>query len=264
MRSALLAILCVFAGCRSEAPSAQPTAATQESPCRAQLFEEARFTVCSAKGGTIEVRTSGPDDRPYRSFAGLEAALGPRARQVAFAMNAGMFDEDGHAIGLLVEDGKQLHPINRREGGGNFHMMPNGVFLVRRDGTAQVVTSADYSASPEIAFATQSGPMLVIGGKLHPAFEPDGRSRHIRNGVGIALDGTALFVISADPVSFGKFARLFRDVLKVRDALYFDGAVSSLWDPASGRMDSHSELGPMVGVFRPAASAPGRRGRATP
>jgi uncharacterized protein YigE (DUF2233 family) len=245
-------LLLLLAGCREASPGSQATAETppQDSACRTQLFEEARFTVCSAKGGRIEVRTSGADGRPYRSFAALQGALAARAEQVAFAMNAGMFDEQGHAIGLLIEDGKELHAINRREGGGNFHLLPNGVFLVRRGGTAEVVASGEYRGSTNIMFATQSGPMLVIDGKLHAAFEPDGASRHVRNGVGIAPDGTALFVISADPVSFGKFARFYRDALKVGDALYFDGSVSSLWDPANGRMDSHTGLGPLVVVFR--------------
>ncbi len=166
-------------------------------------------------------------------------------------MNAGMFDENGHAIGLLVEDGRQIRAINRRKGGGNFHLMPNGVFLVRRDGTAEVVTSEDYAPSKDVLFATQSGPMLVIDGKIHPAFDADGTSRHFRNGVGIAHDGTPVFVISADPVSFGKFARFYRDRVKAQDALFFDGAVSSLWDPAAHRMDSNAPLGPMVVVFRP-------------
>jgi uncharacterized protein YigE (DUF2233 family) len=179
-------------------------------------------------------------------------------------MNAGMFGEEGHAIGLLIEGGKQRHAINRREGGGNFHLMPNGVFLVREDGRAQVVKSADFKASDDIVFATQSGPMLLIEGKLHPAFEPDGRSRYVRNGVGIAPDGAPLFVISEQPVSFGKLARLFRDGLHARNALYFDGSVSSLWDPANGRQDSFTPLGPMVVVFRDAVSAPDREGRATP
>ena len=106
--------------------------------------------------------------------------------------------------------------------------------------------------------------MLVIDGKLHPAFVHDGRSRHVRNGVGVAPDGTPVFVISADPVSLGKFARFYRDAIKAKDALFFDGAVSSLWDPANARRDAHSELGPMVVVFRPAASAPGREDRARP
>ena len=234
------------------------TAAAPERPrssCAQRLFEGSRFTVCAEKAGGVEVRTSAPDGRPYRSFAALEAALG--TRPVAFAMNAGMFDEQGRAIGLLVEDGKQLRAINTRKGGGNFHLLPNGVFLVRRDGPAAVITARDYAPAKDIDFATQSGPMLVIAGKLHPKFEPDGQSRNIRNGVGIAPDGTAVFAISEDFVSLGKFARFFRDSLKAKNALYFDGSVSSLWDPAVARRDSGAELGPMVVVFKPAASAPG-------
>ena len=92
--------------------------------------------------------------------------------------------------------------------------------------------------------------MLVIDGKLHPAFDRDGTSRHIRNGVGIGPQGTPLFVISDGPVSLGKFARFYRDELKVRNALFFDGAVSALWDPANGRRDLTKPLGPMVIVVQ--------------
>ena len=260
MRSAFLPILLLAASCGDAAPSRELPA----SACADRSFEGSRFTVCGLKGGKVQIRTSAASGVPYRSFAALEATLGKRAEQVAFAMNAGMFDEQGKAIGLLVEDGRQLRAINRRKGGGNFHMLPNGVFLVRADGTAEVMASGEYRTSKGIAFATQSGPMLVINGKLHPAFEPDGQSRNIRNGAGIAPDGTPLFVISAELVSFGKLARFFRDGLKAKDALYFDGSVSALWDPANGRRDSHAEIGPMVVVFRSAASAPGREGRATP
>ena len=246
MRPMLLACL-LLAACQSEQPSA---ATAPPSPCRGATFEQSRFTVCSAKSGKMEIRTSDAAGNPYRTFAALEAALGERGKHVAFAMNAGMFDEEGDAIGLLIEDGEELHAINRREGGGNFHMLPNGVFLVRGDGSAEVVTSEEFEPSDAIAFATQSGPMLLIDGELHPDFEHDGRSRHFRNGVGIAPDSTPMFVISQDPVSFGKMARFFRDHLRVEDALYFDGAVSSLWDPANGRRDTHSPLGPMVVVFK--------------
>lgn len=106
--------------------------------------------------------------------------------------------------------------------------------------------------------------MLVIGGRLHPKFAPDGSSRHIRNGVGVTMNGRALFAISEGPVSLGRFARFFRDGLKTPNALFFDGAVSSLWDPANGRQDSHTQLGPIVVAFRPAASAPDREAPARP
>ena len=185
-----------------------------------------------------------------RSFSALQSRLGPRADDVAFAMNAGMFDDAGAPIGLFVEDGRTVRAINRRAGGGNFHLMPNGVFLIRKDGHAQVVTSAAYKPAPDIAFATQSGPMLVIDGALHPKFNADGPSRYVRNAVGIGPDGKPLFVITTDVVSFGKLARFFRDRLKVKNALYLDGSVSSLWDPANGRMDDFTDLGPIIVALR--------------
>jgi uncharacterized protein YigE (DUF2233 family) len=214
------------------------------------MFEGSQFTVCEAGDGKIELIAASAKERPVRRFADVEASLGGRAARVAFAMNAGMYDQDGRPIGLAIAEGKQKHPINRRKGGGNFHLMPNGVFQVRRDGSAQIVTSDNWTASPDVRLATQSGPMLVINGKVHPAFDPDGSSRFIRNGVGIGASGRPVFVISDDAVSLGKFARFFRDQLKSRNALFFDGAVSALWDPANGRRDLTKPLGPMVVVFK--------------
>jgi uncharacterized protein YigE (DUF2233 family) len=250
----LLLLLLLSSCSQSSPPPAKPASA-----CHQERFEDSSFTVCDPKGSTIEIRTG------HRSFASLQVALGGRAKDVAFAMNAGMFDEQGRPIGLMIENGRQVHAINRREGGGNFHLMPNGVLLLRQDGTAEVIESSRYKPAPDIAYATQSGPMLLIDGKLHPKFEADGQSRFTRNGVGIGADGKPVFVISESAVSFGKLARFLRDRLSVRDALFFDGSVSSLWDPANNRMDSFAELGPMVVVFRPsAASKPDRASPARP
>jgi uncharacterized protein YigE (DUF2233 family) len=251
MLRGLLVVLVLLTACGSASPTQFP-----DSPCEIRSFEGSRFTVCSVSHGRVEVM-SGSGAAPARTFADLEKSLGVGAANVAFAMNAGMFDEQGRAIGLLVENGKQLHAINLHRGGGNFGLLPNGVFLVRASGTAEVVTGDRYRPSPDIRFATQSGPMLVIDGKLHPKFDPDGESRNIRNGVGIAPNGTPMFVISNDSVSFGKLARFFRDDLKAQNALYFDGAVSSLWDPADERRDMHDQLGPMVVVFKGEASKAG-------
>ena len=251
MRRLFPLLLLLVCACRSEAASeSEPQTSNVEAPCHDKLFEQSRFTVCSLVDGEVQVRTADANGQPYRSFTALEDALGEKADQVAFAMNAGMFDEDGNAIGLLIEEGKEVHAINRREGSGNFHLQPNGVFLVRRDGSSAVVESEEFKPADTIAFATQSGPMLLIDGKMHPRFDQDGESRHFRNGVGIGSDGTPLFTISEEPVSFGKFARFYRDALGVKNALYFDGAVSSLWDPANDRRDLNAPLGPMVVVFR--------------
>ena len=246
MRAFLISAL-ILAGCAKTGAAAE----AQPSSCQAQMFEESRFTVCDPDKGRLELVAAGPRETAIRRLADLESGLGPKADNVAFAMNAGMYDDNGRPIGLAIVDGGQKHAINRRKGGGNFHLMPNGVFQVRKNGRAEIVTSDSWQPSPDIRFATQSGPMLVIDGRLHPAFEPDGMSRNIRNGVGVTTGGKALFVISDDAVSFGKFARFFRDRLKSRNALFFDGSVSALWDPVNGRRDLTKPLGPMVVAFKP-------------
>ncbi len=231
---ALLAAACSDGSARSALPP---------SPCAEQRFEGAGFIVCTpASAAKLKLVAAAPNEIAKRAFRDL--GLDPA--KVAFAMNAGMYDESGRPIGLAIVEGRQVHRISLRPGGGNFGMKPNGVFLVRRDGRAEIVTSERFKPDKSIRFATQSGPMLVIDGKLHPRFKPDGDSINIRNAVGIAPGGRPLFVISTDPVSFGRMARFFRDRLKTRNALYFDGSVSSLWDPANGRMDVVTELGPII------------------
>ncbi len=165
-------------------------------------------------------------------------------------MNAGMYDDRGMPIGLYVEKGRERRKLNLRDGPGNFHMKPNGVLAIGRDGKLAILTSEQWAARARKPYwATQSGPMLVIHGRIHPLIRPNGDSLYVRNGVGLADARHAWFVISDGPVSFGRFARLFRDGLGCREALYFDGAVSSLWDPAAGRRDSSHQLGPMIAVL---------------
>jgi prepilin-type processing-associated H-X9-DG protein len=257
VRRLALAFLCLTA-CGSTAPKPQWPA----SSCHVAVFEASRFTICDPGKGELRLVAAARDEQPKRSFAELMATF-PTDR-VAFAMNAGMFGEDGRPIGLAIVDGRQVHALNTRDGGGNFHLKPNGVFLLSRGGMAAIVTSGAFKQSADIALATQSGPMLVIDGKLHAGFDPDGSSRFIRNGVGIAPDGRPLFVISNEVVSFGKLARFFHDGLRARNALYFDGSVSSLWDPATGRQDTGVPLGPMIVALKPLASAPGHEGHARP
>lgn len=186
--------------------------------------------------------------------------LGGEVRALRFAMNAGMYDEEGRPIGLYVEGGAPRHRLNLRQGPGNFHLLPNGVFAVDDRGRVSVTPSRLFARTKRpVRWATQSGPMLVIGGKLHPRFDTDGPSRLVRNGVGVAGPRTAWFAISEEGVSFGRFARLFRDALGCTDALYLDGTVSSLWDPGAGRKDGYSSLGPMIAVFGPKRPLTSRR-----
>jgi uncharacterized protein YigE (DUF2233 family) len=245
VRFFFLFLLICLAGCgQGDASARQP-----QSYCRQQIFQGSRFTVCDNKGGELGLFAASPGEKPMRSFSELQSKVD--ASKVAFAMNAGMFDSAGRPIGMATVDGRPVHKVNTRDGYGNFHLKPNGVFMITCGGNAAVYQSDAiplFRCAPRLT--SQSGPMLVIDGKLHPKLQPDGTSQYIRNGVGVRA-GSALFVISQDPVSLGKFARFFRDALKTPNALYFDGSVSSLWDPADGRQDNQAPLGPIIVAFKP-------------
>jgi len=189
----------------------------------------------------------------FKSLERLDAWLAARNRQLVFAMNAGMYHADFSPVGLLVQDGREVAPLNLSAGAGNFFLKPNGVFLVSEAGP-RVVESSEYPAlskkEKNVRLATQSGPLLLRHGVVHPALIPDSDSRKIRNGVGVS-GHTAIFVISEQPVNFYEFALYFRDVLHCRDALYLDGTVSALHSPALRRSDFTRDLGPILGVAVP-------------
>jgi uncharacterized protein YigE (DUF2233 family) len=222
------------------------------APCETRMFDGSVFTVCEFLPERHELALVWADSkgRALGSFVALGERGGVDERRVQFAMNAGMFDKTGAPIGLFVANGIETHPANTKTGEGNFYLLPNGVFFMDEARKVRVEATERYLSRVRFkpVWATQSGPMLVIDGQLHAAFQPDGDSRHVRNGVGIASPDRAIFVISEEPVSFGKLARFFRDGLKCDNALYLDGSVSSLWEPATFRRDDDHALGPMVVV----------------
>ncbi len=220
--------------------------------CQDVGFDGLTYTICEVDPAAEDLRLflRDPAGAVYGSFAAVEEAVGP----LSFAMNAGMYHDDRAPVGLYLEDGAQAMRLVTNPGPGNFSLLPNGVFCIGA-GRADVIESLRYEReAPECRFATQSGPMLVIDGALHPRFLPDSTSRHIRNGVGTSAAGDrVVFAISGEPVTFHEFARLFRDGLGLPQALYFDGNVSRLHAPALGRSDGGARMGPIVGVVDPAA-----------
>lgn len=225
--------------------------AAASPPCERKTFESAGFVVCTYEPGrhAIAIAWRTPEGQVLGGLAGLKGHLGPAWPRVQFAMNAGMFHFGGKPVGLFIQDGREETPLNQRSGPGNFHMKPNGVFWVGRSGRAGVDPTERFrTLKTQVRFASQSGPMLLIGGRLHPGIQNDGPSRLLRNGVGALPDGRAAFVMSEGPVSFGKMARFFRDGLAVKNALYLDGSVSSLAVPAWNRLDVRAPLGPVLWV----------------
>lgn len=227
--------------------SLAPVAAAA-ADCRDTTFEQASYTICEVTAGEdLRLFHSGPDGA-YGSFRKVDAALEAEGKALGFAMNAGMYHRDLAPVGLYVEDGVEGAKLVTRDGPGNFGLLPNGVFCIG-DGF-RVVESRSFKADrPDCRYATQSGPMLVIKGELHPKLLPGSDSVYVRNGVGVSADGKrAVFAISNDAVNFHSFARFFRDGLGLSDALYFDGNISRLYAPSLGRHDGGFPMGPIVGT----------------
>lgn len=227
-------------------------AQSDHSPCRDVTYLNNSYTVCSVDMTTDRIGLFLYDDtgKPYGQFSSLDRMLLGQGKMLGFAMNAGMYHEDRAPVGHYIENGTELQRVIPNAGPGNFGLLPNGVLCIRKNRADVFETLRYLDEKPDCIHATQSGPMLVIDGELHPRFLPDSDSHYIRNGVGTTADGkTASFVISNVSVTFHAFASFFRDYLKLPQALYFDGNISRLYAPNLNRSDfGFTTLGPIIGV----------------
>ena len=83
-----------------------------------------------------------------------------------------------------------------------------------------------------------------------PAFSPAGTSYKRRNGVGVVDGNQVVFAISEGAVRFYDFARLFRDGLGCKNALFLDGTISSLYSAGLARKDMGWPLGPIIAAVK--------------
>ncbi|PTT72029.1 phosphodiester glycosidase family protein, partial [Chryseobacterium sp. HMWF001] len=99
----------------------------------------------------------------------------------------------------------------------------------------------------EIKYATQSGPILLIDGKINPIFKKDSKNINIRNGVGILNDGNIVLIMSKKEVNFYNFASVFKESGCTK-ALYLDGFVSRTYCPEQKWTQEDGNFGVMIGV----------------
>ncbi len=192
--------------------------------------------------------------QPFGSIEALRQWGEAHGQKLLFAANAGIYDKQSAPLGLYVENGKTLVPLNLNHGNpssGNFSLLPNGVFAIYPDGHAAVRTSSDFKADAKPAqWASQSGPMLLIDGKLNEQFIDASDSMKWRSGVCVKTSSEVIFAVSETPVNFHTFGRLFRDELGCRDALYLDGSISQIYVDGDGYAGAPSIMvKPYAGIF---------------
>jgi uncharacterized protein YigE (DUF2233 family) len=227
------------------------------------------LTPVSFRGHGYLVRTVDPKKEDLRlywknssgvllhDFHGLESEVASHGDKLLFAANAGMFEPDFSPVGLLVQDGNEIAPLNLRDGTGNFYLKPNGVFALTDKGEARVMESSSYQTFlPRVLWATQSGPLLVHEGEVHPDLVAGSSNLMVRSGVGVRKDGRIVFVISRAPVNFYDFAIAFLVRFKCPNALYLDGHISAFHVPGESEKPGEHAFGPMFGLLQKPQSGP--------
>lgn len=189
--------------------------------------------------------------KPYQYFSRLQNTLKKQGHPAEILMNAGIYSKGYNPAGLHIEQGKVLHQLNTNKGKGNFHIQPNGVFLITQPNKPDIVTTRTYQKyyqkkANRIRLATQSGPMLLINGKINPRFKKDIHSPYIRNGVCTTAKKKLYFIITNQGTSnlytFAKAAKM----LGCHNALYLDGSISKLYQRGRGII---VHFRPFVGIL---------------
>lgn len=195
--------------------------------------------------------------RPYQSIEMLQEDQFRAGYRLKFAINGGIFSSRYAPKGLYIEEGKVLFPLDEAQPGGrfgNFYMEPNGVFMVAYDKTARILTTQEFikqfQGKPldSIRLAVQSGPTMLLHGKINKEFTKDSANKLRRTGVGIVDEHRVVFGMSSGSINFRDFATLFAD-MGCSDALFLDGGpISSMYVENQLKERAEAELVTILGV----------------
>lgn len=203
--------------------------------------------IVNPKKQDLKLYWKGDSNTNFGSIQNLIQWLDKHNRKLVFAMNAGMYKPDASPQGLYIESKKTLSPLDTSAGNGNFYLKPNGVFYLTANNTAAICSTVDFKDRDDIKYATQSGPMLVINGQIHPSFKEGSTNVNIRNGVGVLANGEVVFAMSKSPINFYNFAAYFKN-MGCKNALYLDGFVSRTYLPQKNWLQTDGNFGVIVGV----------------
>jgi uncharacterized protein YigE (DUF2233 family) len=187
------------------------------------------------------------NDKLFKSIGTLKEWLEKRNTNLLFAMNGGMYDTENKPLGLFIENGETKTKLNTAKGNGNFYLVPNGVFYLTNDKKPVICSTPDFKNNGKISYATQSGPLLVINGVIHPAFTKGSANLNIRNGVGILPNNELIFAMSKQKINFYDFANYFKEK-GCKYALYLDGFVSRAYLPQQNWVQTDGDFGVIIGV----------------
>ncbi|VEG90578.1 Exopolysaccharide biosynthesis protein related to N-acetylglucosamine-1-phosphodiester alpha-N-acetylglucosaminidase [Legionella spiritensis] len=132
------------------------------------------------------------------------------------AINGGFFDDRFHSLGLRIKNNRQLSPFKPISWWGIFYI---------KDGKAYLASAREFQRNPQINFAIQSGPRLLVDGHIPPL--KAGRAE--RTALGITKDGDIVILVTDHAaMSTTELAQLMKaPPLNCVDALNLDGGNST-------------------------------------
>lgn len=211
--------------------------------------EDQRFVEYSVDPKKQPLQLYWKDDKNERfgSIQHLKQWLEENKIKLVFAMNGGMYKPGGTPQGLFIENGTLRSPLDTSTGSGNFYLKPNGVFYLTKDNVPAICKTTDFFKNGQIKYATQSGPMLVMDGEIHPAFTAGSTNLNVRNGVGITKDNKVVFAMSKKEINFFDFATYFKSI-GCTNALYLDGLISRTYLPGKNWTQVDGNFGVIIAV----------------
>ncbi len=216
-----------------------------------EKFTDVRFIsyVVDTKKQDIKIYWKDDKQENFKSILNLKSWLNNKHQRLLFAMNGGMYKQDNSPQGLFIENQKEVTPLDTANENGNFYLKPNGVFYTTTNNIPIICSTTNFRNNGQIKYATQSGPMLVINGQIHPAFKEGSTNLNIRNGVGILPDNKIIFAMSKKEINFYDFANYFKN-LGCINALYLDGLVSRTYLPEKEWTQTDGNFGVIIGVTK--------------
>jgi uncharacterized protein YigE (DUF2233 family) len=224
---------------------------TSSFHCPPDALDQANYVsfIADLKKHHVTMHWKDKSNKPFGSLQRLRSHFSGQKKELLLAMNGGMYHDNRNPVGLYIENSKTISALNTAKGEGNFFLQPNGVFYINDNKRAFVRSTPEFKTDSSIVFATQSGPMLVINGKIHPQFQEHSKNLNIRNGIGVMPDGRILMAMSKKEVNLYTFASYF---LKkgCQNALYLDGHVSRAYCPEQKWEQLDGEFGVMIAVTK--------------
>lgn len=202
-----------------------------------------------SKKDSIKILTS------YKSNLGISfSEILKKFDKVKFMMNGGMYNSNYQPVGLYINNYELINPIDTSgyKNNGNFYLQPNGVFFIDLNNNGGILTSSKFKEYnlKYVKYATQSGPMLLIDGKINDILNPKSESFKYRNGVGILPNGNIVFAISKTRIRFYDFACFFLNELHCKNALYLDGEISGIYEKNNVTDENlNKKYGPMIIIY---------------